>query len=185
MQGKVAKHTINAWKSLPWLEPKDTLPALMQYVESSKNERAVRTSLSSLALCVHTRHLAQIERAVNYLHACVRAGNTDPIVHNYLVTLYVRSQVSPSWIGKLHGLVVDQLCLVQTMEPKLIEYIQSWDNTDPDTDSIPYDMKLALLIARKHKKLRACVELYKYARAPDSLLPSFCSVGGCACTTTL
>lgn len=68
--------TVNMWIRNPQLNPKNLLPALLNY---------------------GPRKLATENQAIRYLEFCIgRLGTTDMAIHNYLLSLYANSDGSGS-----------------------------------------------------------------------------------------
>ncbi|KAJ5074432.1 vacuolar protein sorting-associated protein [Anaeramoeba ignava] len=71
LMSHVPEETVNLWMSLNDLDPKRLLPALMRYEHPKENPE-------------------KTNQAIRYLEFCVaRQRNQDPVIHNYLLSLYV------------------------------------------------------------------------------------------------
>jgi hypothetical protein len=109
----VPQQTVNAWIAARTpLNPRRLIPALMRY-DPSRNPPNDKQN-----------------QAIRYLEYCVKQGNEDVAIHNYLLSLYAL-------------LPDDDLLLNFLMNPKA-----------------HYDLKYALRLATKHKKEKACVLIY-------------------------
>lgn len=98
------------------LDPVKLIPALMRYEATTKERNPVY--------------------AVKFLDACVKQGNTDPAIHNYLVSLYAKQE--------------DEL--------PLIKFIAAFTHNPSNPPS--YDYKYALRLCHQQSKTRACVAIY-------------------------
>jgi len=117
------RETVQCWMKLKFLEPKDLFPALIHYEETF--ERNGNNGE---------------DYAVQYLQYCVKDGNMDPAVHNYLLSLLAKKSCQPG----------------STMmnEKELNIFLNGEDAP------ICYDLKYALRLCTKLNKVDACVLIY-------------------------
>ncbi|GAA6060223.1 hypothetical protein JCM10212_002302 [Sporobolomyces blumeae] len=95
-----------------------------------------------------TRSSTATSHIVRYLqHAILEAQNTDPSVHNTLLTLYATSPSDDEvdFISFLHAAPID-----------------------PDTGDPYYDLDYALRLCRAHKRVQACVLIYSKMKLYES-----------------
>eukprot|EP00163_Fabomonas_tropica_P023207 TRINITY_DN40509_c0_g1_i1.p1 TRINITY_DN40509_c0_g1~~TRINITY_DN40509_c0_g1_i1.p1 ORF type:complete len:911 (+),score=256.88 TRINITY_DN40509_c0_g1_i1:23-2734(+) len=79
-------HTVNAWISAPFLEPRKLLPALMRYSEAKNPADETQN------------------QAIRYLQHCVKKlQNKDPAIHNYLISLYAKQPDDSALLQFLHS----------------------------------------------------------------------------------
>jgi len=113
------KETVDCWLKLKTLKPKDLFPALIHYQETIARHAAIEEN-----------------QAIRYLQSCVKNGNTEPAVHNYLLSLLANDSDSlmnaRALLGFLNG----------------------------DDAPICYDLKYALRLCTKLNKIDACVLIY-------------------------
>eukprot|EP01112_Ceratiomyxa_fruticulosa_P020451 TRINITY_DN6960_c0_g1_i1.p1 TRINITY_DN6960_c0_g1~~TRINITY_DN6960_c0_g1_i1.p1 ORF type:complete len:978 (+),score=224.54 TRINITY_DN6960_c0_g1_i1:223-3156(+) len=119
--------TVNCWFKANFLNPRKLIPALMRY-DPANNPKGESTN-----------------QAIRYLQHCVGVlKNTDPAIHNYLISLYAK----------------------QSDTTPLLQFLQSADSH--------YDQRYALRLCTKEGKLQACVLIYSamglYEEAVDLAL---------------
>ena len=108
------KETVDMLMMMPRLDAQKLIPALMRY-ESQKEVASAGSN-----------------HAIRYLEWCVENGSTDPSIHNYLASLYVREED----------------------ENLLLTYL-----TDQIHKPM-YDRKYVLRLCHENGKMRACVNIY-------------------------
>ncbi|KAJ3274967.1 hypothetical protein HK104_003995, partial [Borealophlyctis nickersoniae] len=127
--------TVNAWIKQPNLNPRHLIPALLKYeVVSRTNGKGIEGQ----------------NQAIRYLqYATGKLNNTDPAVHNYLLSLYVAQASSDNEEGLLAFLNA------QKSEPR-------------------YDLQYALRLCSQRGLTQACVQIYSamslYEQAVDLAL---------------
>jgi tetratricopeptide (TPR) repeat protein len=108
LMAHVPKSTVDAWiNSRVPLEPRKLLPALMHYSPAQGPNEPIR-----------------------FLEHCIRQGNNDSAIHNYLLSLYAQ----------------------QDDDEALLSFLQRAEAV--------FDLRYALRLALRHKKKRACVDIY-------------------------
>lgn len=123
------KETVDSWLRQPLLDPLRLVPALLRTQALSPN--APRDPL-------------QPNHAIRYLNVAVfNQGNTSPVIHNLLITLYVTCQSTGS--GDEEGPLLKFL----TTAP-----------SDPMTGKPYYDLDYALRLCIQAGKTRSCVQIY-------------------------
>jgi len=115
--------TVACWMKLKFLEPKRLFPALIHYEET-----------------VAKRGDNSENWAIKYLQYCVKDGNTEPAVHNYLLSLLANKSCEES------ATVMD--------EKALHNFLNGEENP------VCYDLKYALRLCTKLNKMEACVLIY-------------------------
>jgi hypothetical protein len=97
LMAHVPKSTVDAWiNSRVPLEPRKLLPALMHYSPAqvcspSPSHPSVHPSNAERAFLI----LQGPNEPIRFLEHCIRQGNNDSAIHNYLLSLYAQ-QVSSS-----------------------------------------------------------------------------------------
>jgi len=115
--------TVNCWMAVNFLQPKRLLPALMRYEDTRPQQ------------------LTGPNQAVRYLQHVVGLGNTEPAIHNYLLSLLAQRAHEPT--------------ATPADDAALLEFI---DGNGQGT--ISYDPKYALRLCTKLSKPQACVMIY-------------------------
>eukprot|EP01113_Clastostelium_recurvatum_P023090 TRINITY_DN2761_c0_g1_i3.p1 TRINITY_DN2761_c0_g1~~TRINITY_DN2761_c0_g1_i3.p1 ORF type:complete len:987 (-),score=308.24 TRINITY_DN2761_c0_g1_i3:8-2968(-) len=119
--------TVNCWMKASFLDPRKLIPALMRY------DPVGHPSSDGT------------HQGIRYLQHCVRnLNNTDPAIHNYLLSLYAK----------------------QPEQGELLDFLRQ--------DETFYDKRYALRLCTKEGKLEACVLIYSamglYEEAVDLAL---------------
>ena len=106
----VPYETVNCWLRFPQLNPKHLIPGLLKY-KPVNNPRGV------------TEH-----QGIRYLEHCVkRLNNTDPLVHNMLLSLYVAQEGNDeTLIAFVKSPVYFYFCLFDTISKYLYFYTHSF-----------------------------------------------------------
>eukprot|EP00658_Telonema_sp_P-2_P062096 TRINITY_DN5075_c0_g1_i4.p2 TRINITY_DN5075_c0_g1~~TRINITY_DN5075_c0_g1_i4.p2 ORF type:complete len:492 (-),score=128.78 TRINITY_DN5075_c0_g1_i4:186-1661(-) len=107
---------VDAWMQMKMLDPRRLIPALMRY--------NVRLNPSN-----NRQH-----QAIRYLqHSVTEFGNDDPVIHNYLLSLY---------------------CDVEETEHRLLQFLRG--------EPKHYDLKHALRLCSRQDKIEATIQVYNY-----------------------
>lgn len=129
--------TVDCWLKLKYLQPKRLFPALIHYEETAARH------------CKHGEN-----QAIRYLHACVKDGNMEPAVHNYLLALLAQRACDAD------ATVMDSAALLGFL--------------DGNGTPVCYDLKYALRLCTKLNEVEACVLIYSkmglYEEAVDLAL---------------
>jgi len=115
--------TVDCWMKLKNLRPKRLFPALIHYEET-----------------LARRGSSEENQAVRYLQYCVKSGNMEPAVHNYLLSLLATRSCEKG------ATVMDDQALLGFL--------------NGDDAPICYDLKYALRLCTKLNKIDACVLIY-------------------------
>eukprot|EP00656_Telonema_subtile_P011843 TRINITY_DN15907_c0_g4_i2.p1 TRINITY_DN15907_c0_g4~~TRINITY_DN15907_c0_g4_i2.p1 ORF type:complete len:1063 (-),score=256.58 TRINITY_DN15907_c0_g4_i2:63-3251(-) len=106
---------VDAWMQMKMLDPRRLIPALMRYnvtlnpINNTENQ------------------------AIRYLQHCVTEfGNTDPVIHNYLLSFYVS----------------------EASEQDLLQFLRA--------EPMHYDLKHGLRLCIRMKKIEAAIQVYNY-----------------------
>lgn len=133
--------TVDAWIQARFLSPCRLIPALVRYEQYRKAElQKGRTDLGEVSKCslVHLQ-----DESIRYLEYQIREiQNTDPAIHNYLLSLYALE------VGMSTGFDV------QKDDKNLMEFL------DYFKEEYIYDVKYALRVCIQEHKHQACVYIY-------------------------
>lgn len=120
--------TVDSWIRFPTLQPRRLIPALLQQHSHLLGSPSTSSGGSSSA-----RH------ATRYLqHVIYNQSDSDPMIHNLLITLYTSSTSS-------------------TEDRPLLDFLSSSPH-DPHTDRPYYDLDFALRLC--HSRPQACLLIY-------------------------
>ncbi|KAG0306462.1 hypothetical protein BGZ98_002342 [Dissophora globulifera] len=122
--------TVSAWTRQPHLNPRNLIPALLKYDHSSMEPGAQN-------------------QAIRYLsHVVTNLGNTDPAIHNYLLTLYARQPTRD--------------------ESALLTFLAT------QGQAMHYNLDYALRICTQNDRIQSCVNIFSsmglYGEAVDLAL---------------
>ncbi|CAG8549918.1 24581_t:CDS:10 [Cetraspora pellucida] len=111
--------TVNVWMRQPNLNPRNLMPALLKYDHSKTSEDVTQN------------------QAIRYLHYVVsQLNNTDPAIHNFLLTLYATQPTS------------------NNDESSLLKFLAT-EGKEPY-----YNMDYALRLCSQNGKTQSCVHIY-------------------------
>ncbi|KAJ3120771.1 hypothetical protein HK098_004251 [Nowakowskiella sp. JEL0407] len=110
--------TVNAWIKQPSLNPRSLIPALLKYKISNQSAADEKN------------------QAIRYLqYACNKLGNQDPLIHNYLLSLYVAVSTPEN-------------------EDELLRFL-SEEKDDPH-----FDLQYALRLCSQRGLMQSSVQIY-------------------------
>lgn len=115
------EQTVDAWIKASFLSPCKLIPALVRYEQ--QRHLAIQSG----------KAVSEKSEAVRYLEHVVReCGNTDPAIHNYLLSLYAAME----------------------KDTQLVEFLDYFG------DDYVFDLKYALRVCIQENKPKACVIIY-------------------------
>lgn len=129
--------TVDAWIAARFLSPCKLIPALVRYdrqYRQKKSEEEVKTKLV----------INDQNEAIRYLEYQVKDNqNTDPAIHNYLLSLYA-----------MEVLIIKELLNMQSDTTNLMNFLDYFQ------EDYVYDVKYALRVCIQENKREACVFIY-------------------------
>eukprot|EP00457_Paulinella_chromatophora_P001034 gb/GEZN01001036.1/.p1 GENE.gb/GEZN01001036.1/~~gb/GEZN01001036.1/.p1 ORF type:complete len:1060 (+),score=217.53 gb/GEZN01001036.1/:55-3234(+) len=135
------KQTVDTLIKAQGLDPSQLIPALMRYeslqqskrqAQEFKDQQASKQTQAAGNVRASSRARIRDDQVIRYLDHCVRKGNSDPALHNYLISLYAAAE--------------DEVPLLRFIEQQ---------KSNPH-----FDTNYSLRLCHSRKKYKACVATY-------------------------